>query len=173
MKFLILVICFLATNAVVDGYSISRDIVANDSLIKVTLVVDVDGESYYAIDESYPKELTAIHSAGFHFEEDNHAKIASINAIDANLTYYLNAPIVENETSYRFSGLYMIESMVSPSVVSGMDIITIYPTKEEYQENMPENTEYPTVTYVALVLISCGFCLDIVNVLQRHIKHKK
>ena len=104
--------------------SFSSSAVAPGSSVDVTLTVDVDGESYYVIDEVYPNGWTVTNNGGGNAATSGHLKWVVVSGTsDTSYTYRLSVP---DDTSgmIEFTGTYAFQGG-SNIPVSGSSSVTV------------------------------------------------
>ncbi len=104
--------------------SFSRAAVNGGENVTVSLAVSITGgETFYAIDESYPAGWTVVSSEGDTNQSD-HVKFVVIEyAADTTHRYTVRAPLAGG--AYVFSGIYMFENMTSEAAVAGQSQVSV------------------------------------------------
>jgi len=145
-------ICFAVMQFVVSASEISRTIIVNGTVVQVRFDVFVDGETYYAIDDVYPNII--LNSCGdFNCSEAYHAKIAVTEAVNTSLYYYLNLPIVSINTTYLWSGTYMMEGMTEPAFIIG-DVEFLIVANVTIPDDVPEAHQVPSQAKELMFIVS-------------------
>jgi hypothetical protein len=150
---LVFVVLINVVSAGLVSRSASETIVGPGEDVVVTLTVDVQGETFYAIDDSYPAGWTMIDDGTGDTSQSGHIKwVVITGAQDTTYTYTIQAP--QTEGIYQFDGIYGFEGDTEDQIILG-DEILIVEAPQGSTENVVINEilpqpQAPTVEWIEL-----------------------
>ena len=126
----VLLIAAVSVPMVAAGGGVTRTLpgtASPGSTITVSLDVEVDGATNYAIDEQVPAgwNITSASGGGDFVSEPGHVKwLVLMGAVDTTLTYTVSIPATA-AGAYTFTGIYMLEDMAEEANIGGDSSITV------------------------------------------------
>ena len=166
---LIFLVLALLSISVAEASSVYRTFsktvaLPNENIIVNLTVSITGGETFYAIDESYPSGWTLMSTTG-DTNQSGHIKWAVIQgAASTNHSYMIRTP--SQGGTYGFSGLYLFEGMVNEASVSGQTQVTVQssdatPPSITFTPPTPSNNTDVLTNYIyvnALISEDLGTC---------------
>jgi len=112
--------------------SFSQTVITPNTLLNVTISIDIEGEDYITVDELIPEGWTLVSSGGLDTSEAGHLKFLALGTVipDQQYTYTLKAP--ESTGSHLFTGSYQAQGMDNPSEISGSTSVKIFADQGTY-----------------------------------------
>jgi len=132
-----LIIAFILSISLISA-GVTRDFsssnVSENSLVNITLNIQLNGATYYSIEENIPSGYTIINNGGADASQTGRLKWLVIqNAQNTSYTYTLRAPSING--TYAFSGTYMFEGDTHEKLIGGKTSIVIGATNTTTQNN--------------------------------------